>query len=591
MNKLPLCWVLVVLFALAGSTRGAVNADYALNYGSGWTNEANGGAGFGAWTITATSGAGWAGNGIWASASADLSLGSSFGYVAKGVGASIALDRAFSLAMSTGDVFALDLGLNYDAGSGGGKGFSLRTADLREVIVVHQADSQLITLNGQPALTNYGTTTMHWTFTQKSSTQVLVYVTGRSGSESYTVTLTTSTPSFLANLHFYATNLADDAYADKRQVYFDNLTLSQGATSTNGFLYSVENNLVIITGTQESISGAITVPATLGSYPVTAVGRSAFKDRTNITSVSFAAGAIVTNLGPAAFQGCRSMTTAVLPSGITTLPVGLFYGCTGLVSVTVPTGVTCIDATAFADCRRLPSLALPAGLTNLGESVFLNCRGLNTLVFPDGLTHLPGQVCYENRALTSVGLPAALTQIGYSAFYNCCSLASVKIAQSLSTVGNWAFHSCTNLARIYFTGGVAGLSTGVFGNCSALTGVYVIGAPPVVGEDGGLDLFAGAAEATVFYLAESSGWSNTMGGATVETWTPIITSLTMTSGLCRLAVDWADGQTVRLQTCTNFIDADWVDQDTNTIIDGVAEFGPNQALTGEQRFYRVVPSD
>lgn len=59
-------------------------------------------------------------NGIWASASADLSLGSSFGYVAKGVGASIALDRAFSLAMSTGDVFALDLGLNYDAGSGGG---------------------------------------------------------------------------------------------------------------------------------------------------------------------------------------------------------------------------------------------------------------------------------------------------------------------------------------------------------------------------------------------------------------------------------------------------------------------------------------
>lgn len=188
----------------------------------------------------------------------------------------------------------------------GGRGFSLRTADLREVIVVHQADSQLITLNGQPALTNYGTTTMHWTFTQKSSTQVLVYVTDAVVRNRIPSRSPPRPPSFLASLRFYATNLADDAYADKRQVYFDNLTLSQGATSTNGFLYSVENNLVIITGTQESISGAITVPATLGSYPVTAVGRSAFKDRTNITSVSFTAGANGDQSGAGGFQGCRS---------------------------------------------------------------------------------------------------------------------------------------------------------------------------------------------------------------------------------------------------------------------------------------------
>jgi len=125
-----------------------VNADSAANYAGDWTNGANAGGGFGPWCITNNAGSGWAGCGIWASSNADLNMGNAFGYVATGAGSSITLDRVFLTAMATNDVFSFELGMNYDAGTGGNKGFVLRAADNREIVTVNQADSQTITING-----------------------------------------------------------------------------------------------------------------------------------------------------------------------------------------------------------------------------------------------------------------------------------------------------------------------------------------------------------------------------------------------------------------------------------------------------------
>jgi hypothetical protein len=176
---------------------------------------------FGAWSIAADSGSGWAGFGIWASSNAYLDLGDAFGYVAKGAGAYVTLDRPFATALAAGDTFKLDLGLNYDAGSGGNKGFSLRTSDNREIVVVNQGASEVVTVNGGAALTNYGVNTMYWTFTQVSATQVAVYATGRAGAEVFTTTVNTNAASYLANVHFYASAITNDEFAERRQVYFD----------------------------------------------------------------------------------------------------------------------------------------------------------------------------------------------------------------------------------------------------------------------------------------------------------------------------------------------------------------------------------
>ena len=517
------------LLALAGTATASVNVDSAANYGGSWTHGSNGGGGFGAWSIATNPGTGWAGCGIWDSADASLNLGVSFGFAAKGEGSWIAMDRAFSQAMAAGDTFKLDLGMNEDSGAGGNKGFVLRTSDNREVVAVNQAGSEVITVNGVAALTNYGVGTMVWTFTQVSPTQVAVFATGRGGSETFSATVATNASSFLANIRFYASAITNDEAAERRPVYFDNLRLSQGASDTNLFRYSVAGGRAVITGVLASAAGDIIVPATLGGYAVGAVERSAFQGLVHISSVSFAGGAGVTNIGPMAFQGCVGLTTATLPGGATSLPAGLFQGCVSLETVVLPEGVTNIGAAAFADCRRLAGLTLPSGLTSLGESAFLNCRRLASLHLPAGITSIPGQLCYECRNLSSAGIPSGVTNIGPAAFYNCtgltspelpsgvaaigkdafkgcAGLAAVDLNGALASVGDEAFFGCESLARVCFRDEVDALGDGVFGACGALAGVYFAGAAPSLGADAGTDLFAGSEGVAVYHHPETAGW-------------------------------------------------------------------------------------
>ena len=572
------------LWVWAGTALGSVNVDSAANYGGVWTNGSTGGGGFGAWSISAISGEGWAGNGIWNSANAFLNLGESFGFVAKGVGSSIVLDRSFAQAMAAGDTFRLDLGLNYDSGSGGNKGFALRTADNREMVVVNQAGSETITVNGVAALTNYGVNTMYWTFTQVSPTQVAVYATGRAGGEIFTTTLRTNVASFLANIHFYASGVTNDDVVESRQVYFDNLTLTQGASDTNLFRYSIESGRAVITNVLASASGDIIVPSTLGSYVVGAIGRAAFQGLGNITSLSFAGGASVTNIGPAAFQDCTALSVVTLPSGLTSLPVGLFYGCTGLVSATLPSGVTNIGAAAFAGCRRLATPALPAGLSSIGESAFLNCRSLAAIHFPTGIRNIPSQLCYDCRSLSAIGWAAGTTNIGAAAFYNCFGLTSLSFEMALGGVGNDAFAGCDGLETVDFLAGISTVGSRAFANCLSLSDVHFICAAPTAGED----VFLGVEEVVVRYLSTSASWSNTFAGVESTTWTPEVLPPVVETNAFSFAVEWASGQTIRVQACEKLEAPVWKDVGNYTLVNGSCEVRDTNWVSEAQRVYRLV---
>ena len=585
MNRMKIRMGIIGALALAGTTAlGSVNVDTAANYSGGWTNGANGGGGFGAWSLAADSGAGWAGCGIWDSAAASLNLGYSFGFVAKGAGAVVTMDRSFSAALAAGDTFKLDLGLNYDSGSGGNKGFALRTADNREIFVVNQAGSEIVTVNGAAAFTNYGVNTMYWTFTQVSATQTMVYATGRGGAETFTATVRTNVASFLANVHFYAAAITNDADAEYRQVYFDNLTLAQGASDTNLFRYSVENGRAIVTSVLASATGDLVVPAMLGGYVVGGAGRGAFQNLTNVTGVAFAGGANVTNVGPQAFQGCTVLTNVVLPDGLKSLAPGLFYGCTALNAATIPGGVTNVGDAAFAECRQLSSVALPSGLTGLGESPFLNCRSLESIAVPAGVATVPAQFCYECRSLATADLPAGATDIGRAAFFNCFGLTSLTLVGALDAVGDYAFAGCDGLEKLTFKGGVASLGAEAFGNCSALAGVYFLCDEPAAGDN----LFLGADRATAYYLVSPSTWGATFGGVPAVEWAPQAVGLATTNDAFRIALEWADGQTIRVQGCANPNQPDWQDVGTYSIVDGACEVLDTNWVSEIRRFYRIM---
>ena len=124
--------LLASLTALVASSAFALTAsDNASNYGVGWT-DGSFGTGFAAWSLSNNDGGGsapFAGNFIGDSTAgaSDINTGTSqsFGlYANPGAAISIAI-RSFSTALSVGDQFSFDLGVNYNDGN---KGFNLRTA-------------------------------------------------------------------------------------------------------------------------------------------------------------------------------------------------------------------------------------------------------------------------------------------------------------------------------------------------------------------------------------------------------------------------------------------------------------------------------
>ena len=64
-------------------------------------------------------------------------------------------------------------------------------------------------------------------------------------------------------------------------------------------------------------SGNITIPSTLGGYPVTSIGRYAF-------------------------YGCSGLTGVVIPNSVVSIGYQAFRDCSSLVSVTIPDSVTSI---------------------------------------------------------------------------------------------------------------------------------------------------------------------------------------------------------------------------------------------------------
>ena len=79
-------------------------------------------------------------------------------------------------------------------------------------------------------------------------------------------------------------------------------TLSSSAATEGQYTYTVSGGKATITRVNTSISGYITIPSTLGGYPVTSIGEWAFSYCENLTSITIPSS--VKEIGNRAFSGC-----------------------------------------------------------------------------------------------------------------------------------------------------------------------------------------------------------------------------------------------------------------------------------------------
>ena len=149
-----------------------------------------------------------------------------------------------------------------------------------------------------------------------------------------------------------------------------------------------------------------------------------------------------------------------------------FRHCTGLTSVRIADTVTEIYDWAFHDCPALSEVTFPENLTTIGGGAFYDCSSLDGISFADNLTTLRNWAFAGCTSLTSVALPDAVTAIGTGVFSGCTSLADVTTGNSIYFIGASAFRDCTSLTDATLGSGMESLGDKVFQNCTSLRNLY-----------------------------------------------------------------------------------------------------------------------
>jgi len=242
------------------------------------------------------------------------------------------------------------------------------------------------------------------------------------------------------------------------------------------YSYDIANGEATISGYLGS-GGNITIPATLGGYPVTAIKNQAFAGTSSLTGVVIPDS--VKKIGYNAFSNCENLKTVMLPKYLTVIADELFYECKSLTSVNIPESVTKIEPCAFS-YTAITSLNLSKNVndfnvyqTFMDKLTAINVDPLNsTYASQDGVLYSKDKkylIKYpEAKAATSFSVPNGTVFIQPGAFQKCSVLQNITIPDSVHYVIG-SFSACKSLESVVFQGATTEISKFEFYNCTALT--------------------------------------------------------------------------------------------------------------------------
>lgn len=244
--------------------------------------------------------------------------------------------------------------------------------------------------------------------------------------------------------------------------------------SANDFewTYTVENGKAVdVYISSGVITSTITVPDTLGGYPVARLGtgKSYTNFVNNATSTKLYTVYLPSSLeeiNDYAFSNMYYVRTIGLTTDSTKLPnvtkIGnyAFNSAQALTKITLPETLTSLGTYAFNYCRNLSSINIPSGITEFGSNIFQNCTNLNAVTLSEGLTQI-GAGMFYNAYISNITLPSTITTINKSAFYN-SRLSTINLPEGLTTIEDSAFSGCRYLRTITFPTTIEKFGNGVF---------------------------------------------------------------------------------------------------------------------------------
>lgn len=162
-----------------------------------------------------------------------------------------------------------------------------------------------------------------------------------------------------------------------RKLYFRKwlvaLTLLLAAVCTNGQTVEIDGIAYVL----YSETAAVTAKADDTKYSGAIVIPSVITYDGNTYSI--------TGIAANAFDSCSSLTSIIIPDGVTWIDEHAFRGCSSLTSINIPDGVTSIGPYAFATCSNLTSVVSKIEVPfEFGRNAFAHISDNCVLTVPRG---------------------------------------------------------------------------------------------------------------------------------------------------------------------------------------------------------------
>ena len=239
---------------------------------------------------------------------------------------------------------------------------------------------------------------------------------------------------------------AEQSPENNMQTIAFNLALSSSATTYyfDNFVFEIDSNQPILFADANVKALCVTNWDTDGdgelsvseAATVTDLGE-VFKDNTEITSfneLQYFTG-VTALLGWTSFSGCSSLTSIIIPAGVTSIDGSSFANCSSLEQIVVNPNNTVYDSRS--NCNAIIETE-----TNTLVS------GCWTTVIPDGVTTIGGSSFWGRWGMQAMAIPESVTSIGSSAFAFCPVLNNIVLPSQLSSIGQQAFYECGNLTSV-----------------------------------------------------------------------------------------------------------------------------------------------
>ena len=166
--------------------------------------------------------------------------------------------------------------------------------------------------------------------------------------------------------------------------------------TVDGYSYTlIDSSRACLVG-WDNRSDCMYIPNKLGDVYMCAIGNSAFKDDNFIKSIdltdtqrlntignyAFANSILegmltipikVSNIGVAAFENCKNITSIQYSSNGGIVSAQCFKGCSSLEVANLTSHINRIDAYAFENCTSLKEVTIPSSVTDINSNAFNGC--------------------------------------------------------------------------------------------------------------------------------------------------------------------------------------------------------------------------